>query len=199
MAVTAPRNGDFVGVNLLDDGQMAQVDRIVAAYRPNYEYINVALVLDGEVVLTKTYGQNRLKQTDVYASVSKPVTAMIVMHLVSHVVGRLKPELTSYDALRACFPAGTVTGAPKIRSMEIIAELESDRRGPYAGTVGYFGHGGGMDQAIAIRTLVLAGDRYSYQAGAGIVADSDPAREHAEVLAKSAALEAALNLAQEGL
>ena len=92
-----------------------------------------------------------------------------------------------------------MTGAPKLRAMELIDELEPSPRGCYAGTAGYFGHGGAMDQAIAIRTIVFRDGQYAYQAGAGIVADSVAEREHAEVLAKSAALGAALDLAEEGL
>ena len=122
-----------------------------------------------------------------------------VMHIVSGVRGILPPKTDAFDLFAASFPAGTVVGAPKIRAMEIISELEPDPRGVYAGTVGYFGHGGSMDQAIAIRTLVFRDGKYAYQAGAGIVADSVPESEHEEVLAKSAALEAALSLAEEGL
>ncbi|MCB9673776.1 MAG: anthranilate synthase component I family protein [Alphaproteobacteria bacterium] len=122
-----------------------------------------------------------------------------VMHIVSGVTGHLRPDADPFDLFAATFPAGTVVGAPKVRAMELIEELEPVRRGFYAGTVGYFGHGGNLDQAIAIRTLVFQGDRYSWQAGAGLVADSDPAAEHREVLAKSGALLAALKLAEEGL
>jgi anthranilate synthase component I len=122
-----------------------------------------------------------------------------VMHLVSGVTGVLRPDADAFDLFAATFPAGTVTGAPKVRAMQLIEELEPVRRGLYAGTVGYFGHGGGMDQAIAIRTLTFRDGRYAFQAGAGIVADSDPEREHAEVLAKGAALRGALALAEEGL
>jgi anthranilate synthase component 1 len=122
-----------------------------------------------------------------------------VMHLVSGVEGVLAPEHDAFDLFAAAFPAGTVVGAPKIRAMELIDDLEPVRRGLYAGTVGYFGHGGAMDQAIAIRTMEFHDGMFSFQAGAGIVADSVPAQEHAEVLAKAAALEAALRLAEEGL
>jgi anthranilate synthase component 1 len=122
-----------------------------------------------------------------------------VMHIVSGVRGVLSPGLDCFDLFAATFPAGTVVGAPKVRAMEIIDRLEPIRRGLYAGTVGYFGHGGTMDQAIAIRTLVFQGDTYSFQAGAGVVADSRPDFEHAECVAKSAALRSALELAQEGL
>jgi anthranilate synthase component 1 len=122
-----------------------------------------------------------------------------VMHMVSGVTADLRPELDAFDLFAAAFPAGTVSGAPKLRAIEIIDELEPVSRGLYAGSIGYFGHGGAMDQAITIRTLVFEDGKYSYQAGAGIVADSDPATEHHEVLSKGAALEAALELAKEGL
>ena len=122
-----------------------------------------------------------------------------VMHIVSGVQGRLAPGRDAFDLFAAAFPAGTLVGAPKVRAMQIIDELEPVGRGLYGGTVGYFGAQGAMDHAITIRTIVFHGDEYSYQAGAGIVADSVPATEHDEVLAKSAALVRALALAQEGL
>jgi anthranilate synthase component 1 len=122
-----------------------------------------------------------------------------VMHIVSTVSGTLKPELDGFDLLRACFPAGTVTGAPKIRAMEIVAELERDVRGPYAGALGYFGHQGDMDMCITIRTIVMVGDRFYVQAGAGIVADSDPLGEYEETLSKARALVHAVARAEEGL
>jgi anthranilate synthase component 1 len=112
-----------------------------------------------------------------------------VLHITSQVEGELRDGLTAMDVLRACFPAGTVTGAPKIRAMQILDTLEPVRRGPYAGAVGYFGWGGRvMDTAIAIRTLVAAGGRAHVQAGAGIVHDSVPEREYEETLAKARAL-----------
>jgi anthranilate synthase component 1 len=119
-----------------------------------------------------------------------------VMHLVSHVQGRLRPELSQFDALRACFPAGTVSGAPKIRAMEIIAELEPDKRGPYAGAVGYFDFSGNMDTAIAIRTIVIKDGIAYIQAGGGIVADSIPQREYEESLSKAQALLTAIEQAE---
>jgi anthranilate synthase component 1 len=122
-----------------------------------------------------------------------------VMHLVSEVRGRLRRGLDALDALAAAFPAGTVSGAPKIRAMEIIDELEPARRGPYAGAVGYLGFNGDMDFAIAIRTAFAERGRVRLQAGAGIVADSVPAREWAEVQAKARALVRAATLAREGL
>jgi len=122
-----------------------------------------------------------------------------VMHIVSGVQGELAAGRDAFDLFAAAFPAGTLVGAPKVRAMELIDELEPVRRGIYAGTAGYFGHGGDMDQAIAIRTLVLRSGEYSYQAGAGIVADSVPENEYDEVLAKSAILRQALAIAEEGL
>ena len=119
-----------------------------------------------------------------------------VTHLVSEVVGELRDGVTPFDVLRACFPAGTVTGAPKIRAMQIISELEGFRRGPYAGAVGYVLPNGSMDTCIALRTIVMADGVARIQAGAGIVADSDPAAEHRECLAKLAALETAIDLAE---
>jgi anthranilate synthase component 1 len=120
-----------------------------------------------------------------------------VMHMVSGVKGTLAEGRDAFDLFAAVFPAGTLVGAPKVRAMQIIDELEPVSRALYGGTVGYFGAGGEMDHAITIRTLVFRGDEYSYQAGAGIVADSDPATEHAEVLAKSGAMARALEMAQE--
>ena len=122
-----------------------------------------------------------------------------VMHIVSGVGGTLSSKYDAFDLFAATFPAGTLVGAPKVRAMQIIDELEPVRRGLYGGTVGYFGARGDMDHAITIRTLVFDGDEYSYQAGAGIVADSKPAAEYAEVLAKGAALRRAMELAKEGL
>jgi anthranilate synthase component 1 len=116
------------------------------------------------------------------------------MHLVSGVRGVLAPGRDAFDLFAAAFPAGTVTGAPKVRAMELIDAIEPAGRGIYAGTVGYFGHGGAMDQAIAIRTLVFKGRRVSYQAGAGIVADSNAADEYDEVLSKAAVLREARNV-----
>ena len=120
-----------------------------------------------------------------------------VMHLVSNVSGKLRKEYTNFDALRACFPAGTVSGAPKIRSMEIIAELEPDKRGPYAGAVGYFDLAGNMDTAIDIRTLVIKDGIAHAQAGGGVVYDSTPDFEYRETLHKASALMRAIDAAEE--
>jgi anthranilate synthase component 1 len=119
-----------------------------------------------------------------------------VMHLVSHVQGQLSTGLSQFDALRACFPAGTVSGAPKIRAMEMIAELEKEKRGPYAGAVGYFDFSGNLDTAITIRTIVIKNNVAYIQAGAGIVADSVPEREYQESLNKAQALLSAIDQAE---
>jgi len=119
-----------------------------------------------------------------------------VMHLVSHVQGRLKGGLSQFDALRAGFPAGTVSGAPKIRAMEIIAELEKERRGPYAGAVGYFDFSGNLDTAINIRTIIIKDGVAHIQAGCGIVADSIPQREYQETVNKAKALLTAIDQAE---
>ena len=119
-----------------------------------------------------------------------------VMHLVTHVQGKLRRDMTTFDALRACFPAGTVSGAPKIRAMEIIAELEPEKRGPYAGAVGYFSFSGNMDMAIAIRTIVMTKGVAYVQAGCGVVYDSVPGREFQESMNKARALLEAINQAE---
>jgi len=122
-----------------------------------------------------------------------------VMHIASNVVGTLREDLDAIDVLRATFPAGTVSGAPKVRAMEIIEELEPDRRGIYSGAVGYIGWNGNMDTAIAIRTAILANGQLYIQAGAGIVADSIPANEWQETMNKGRAVFRAASLAAQGL
>ncbi len=122
-----------------------------------------------------------------------------VMHIVSNVRGRLQADKDQFDVLRAAFPAGTVSGAPKIRAMEIIEELEPVKRGPYGGAIGYFSFSGAMDTCITLRTFVVKGDTAYLQVGSGIVADSDPDAEYDETMAKAGALLEALRLAEEGL
>ena len=122
-----------------------------------------------------------------------------VMHIVSNVRGDLSDGKDAYDVVRACFPAGTVTGAPKVRAMAIIDELEPTRRGPYAGAVGYFGFSGSMDTCITIRTLVIRDGTAYIQAGGGVVADSDPAAEYQETVNKAKAMMRAVEMAEEGL
>ena len=121
-----------------------------------------------------------------------------VMHIVSNVQARLRPGLDWLDVLRATFPAGTLSGAPKVRAMEIIDELETSRRGPYGGCVGYIDYSGNMDMAITIRTMVVKDGRITIRAGAGVVADSVPELEWKEVVNKSRALVKAIDLAREG-
>ena len=118
-----------------------------------------------------------------------------VMHIVSEVSCRLAPDVDIYDVIRAAFPAGTVSGAPKIRAMEIIDEIEADRRGPYAGLVGYFSYRGGFDSCITIRSALVKDGKIRIQAGAGIVYDSVPEREFEETAAKAAAMLAAAGTA----
>jgi anthranilate synthase component 1 len=122
-----------------------------------------------------------------------------VMHIVSEVRGKLRGDLDAIDALKAGFPAGTVSGAPKIRAMEIIDELEPERRGIYSGALGYISFSGNLDTCITIRTLEVVGNRAYFQAGAGIVADSIPEKEYQETIHKSNAIRAAIALAEGGL
>ena len=133
-----------------------------------------------EHVMLVDLGRNDLGRVCEYGSVNVSDFFTIeryshVMHIVSHVEGKLRPGLDAFDLVRAAFPAGTVSGAPKVRAMEIISDLEPDSRGAYAGLVGYFGFDGTMDTCLAIRTLIGRGSSISVQAGAGIVADSNPA------------------------
>ncbi len=120
-----------------------------------------------------------------------------VMHIVSNVRGCLRPDKDALDVLQAAFPAGTVSGAPKIRAMEIIEELESVSRGPYAGCIGYFSFSGNLDTCITIRTIIVKNGRAYIQAGAGIVADSDPKREYDETVSKAVAQLTAIKLAEK--
>ncbi len=157
-----------------------------------------------EHVMLVDLGRNdvgRVAQTGSVAVTDRMVVERYshVMHIVSNVEGKLKPGLTSIDVLRAAFPAGTVSGAPKVRAMEIIDELEPSRRGAYAGAVGYVSFQDDMDTAIAIRTAVIKDGVLHVQAGAGIVADSDPATEHEESVNKARAVLRAADMVQQGL
>jgi anthranilate synthase component 1 len=139
-------------------------------------------------------GRNDVGRVAEYGTVTVPDLMVVeryshVMHIVSQVEGRIREGLGAIDVFRACFPAGTVSGAPKVRAMEIIDELEPVRRGPYAGMVGHFNYGGeSMDTAITIRTVVAKDGMAYVQAGAGIVADSEPAKEYDETVNKARAL-----------
>ena len=157
-----------------------------------------------EHVMLVDLGRNDIGRVSEYGSVNVRDFMVVeryshVMHIVSHVEGQIRPELNAFDLMRATFPAGTVSGAPKVRAMEIIEELEGQRRGLYAGAVGYFSYDGSMDTCIAIRTMVMQGDTVYVQAGAGIVADSDPTREHEECANKARALLVAVEKAENGL
>jgi len=154
-----------------------------------------------EHVMLVDLGRNDVGRVCEFSSVTVPEQMIIeryshVMHIVSDVKGVLSPEHDAYDVLRATFPAGTVSGAPKIRAMEIIAEFEKTKRGPYAGTVGYFSFDGNIDTCITIRTIVLDKDKAYVQAGAGIVADSVPEMEYQETRNKARAMMKALALAK---
>jgi anthranilate synthase component I len=157
-----------------------------------------------EHVMLVDLGRNDIGRVSAFGTVRVPQYMTLerfshVMHLVSIVEGRLADGRDRLDALVSCFPAGTVSGAPKVRAMEIIAELEPDRRGLYAGAIGYLDFAGNLDFCIAIRTIVLKGRRAMAQAGAGIVADSNPTAEYEETRDKARALLRALELAQQGL
>jgi anthranilate synthase component 1 len=155
-----------------------------------------------EHVMLVDLGRNDLGRVCEYGTVHAPEQLVVeryshVMHIVSHVEGKLRPRYDAFDLLRHTFPAGTVSGAPKIRAMQIIDDLEPEPRGPYAGAVGYVSFDGSMDACIAIRALLMQKDRVSVQAGAGIVADSDPAREYQETVNKAKALAVAVEMAEE--
>jgi anthranilate synthase component I len=157
-----------------------------------------------EHVMLVDLGRNDVGRVSEFGSVHVPSFKCVekyshVMHLVSEVKGRLKRGATPIDVLKSCFPAGTVSGAPKVRAMEIIQELESSRRGVYAGAVGYVGFDGTLDTCIAIRTIVAHRDTLSLQAGAGVVADSVPLREYQETVSKMRALIEAIAIASDGL
>jgi anthranilate synthase component 1 len=156
-----------------------------------------------EHVMLVDLGRNDLGRVCRYGSVQMQEMMVIeryshVMHIVSDVQGELDPDLGAFDLLRATFPAGTVSGAPKVRAMEIIAELEGIQRAHYAGAVGYLGYSGNMDTCITIRTIAMKDDTAYVQAGAGIVADSDPTREYYETLQKAQALAEAVDRAERG-
>jgi len=156
-----------------------------------------------EHIMLVDLGRNDLGRVCEYGSVKVDRLMFVerfshVMHLVSSLRGRLRPEVDCFDALMACFPAGTLSGAPKVRAMQIIDELEPTRRGIYAGAILYLDFSGNVDSCIALRTMVAKGGRVYIQAGAGIVADSVPEREYEETVNKARALVKALEIAQSG-
>ncbi len=149
-------------------------------------------------------GRNDLGRVCDYGTVRVPNMMDVeryshVMHIVSQVTGKIRAGMSAFDLLRATFPAGTLSGAPKVRAMEIIEELEGTRRGPYGGAVGYFSFDGSMDTCITIRTMIKRGNTVYFQSGAGIVADSDPAREYDETVNKARAVAVAVSRAETGL
>lgn len=157
-----------------------------------------------EHVMLVDLGRNDVGRVSKMGSVVVPEFLVIekyshVMHIVSDVRGILEKGMDSFDVLKACFPAGTVSGAPKVRAMEIIEELEESKRGPYAGAVGYFSFSGNMDFCIVIRTILIKNDTIYFQAGAGIVADSDPDKEYQETVNKAKAMVKALQMVKQGL
>lgn len=157
-----------------------------------------------EHVMLVDLGRNDLGRVCDYGTVHVPHMMYIeryshVMHIVSQVQGTIRAGLSAFDLLRATFPAGTLSGAPKVRAMEIIEELEGTRRGPYGGAVGYFSFDGSMDTCITIRTMMMRGNTVYFQSGAGIVADSDPAREYEETVNKARAIAVAVDNVEAGL
>ena len=186
IAGTRPRSGE-------SDLDAARAAELLADPKENAEHLMLVDLARTDLGRVATAGSVRVEPFRAIERYSH------VMHIVSGVHGQLAAGRDAFDLFAAAFPAGTLVGAPKVRAMEIIEELEPVRRGLYGGTVGYFGARGDMDQAITIRTLVFHGDEYSYQAGAGIVADSQPDAEHGEILHKSAAAVQALQLAEDGL
>jgi anthranilate synthase component 1 len=188
--------------------------RPIAGTRPRGKTVDQDRALEAELladpkeraehVMLVDLGRNDLGRVCEFGTVQVPDLLTVeryshVIHLVSRVTGQLRDGVDAFDLLRATFPAGTVSGAPKVRAMEIIEELESVRRGHYAGAVGYFGFNGSMDTCITIRTILMRGDVAYLQAGGGIVADSHPTREWEETLHKARALSVAIEMAEQGI
>ncbi|HSS73637.1 MAG TPA: anthranilate synthase component I family protein [Gaiellaceae bacterium] len=186
------------------EGRRASLNPIAGTTQPgpgDAEHLLASEKDRAEHVMLVDLGRNDLSRVCRHGTVQverfmEPERFSHVTHLVSEVVGELREDVRPFDLLRACFPAGTVSGAPKVRAMQLISELEGYRRGPYAGAVGHVQPNGDLDTCIAIRTIVLHDGVAHLQAGAGIVADSDPRAEHEECLHKLAALETAITLAE---
>ncbi len=195
------------------DGRRAAM-RPIAGTRPRGPSVEADAAFEKELladpkeraehVMLVDLARNDLGRVCSYGSVQVPIQMIVeryshVMHIVSQVEGDLRPEYDAFDLMRATFPAGTVSGAPKIRAMEIISEMEPEARGPYAGVVGFFSYDGSLDSCITIRTLVMRGQQASVQAGGGIVADSMPDHEYRESCNKAQALAVALEMAEKGI
>jgi anthranilate synthase component 1 len=183
IAGTRPRGADAV-----EDAALA--DELLADEKERAEHVMLVDLGRNDLGRVCEYGSVRVEQMMVVERYSH------VMHIVSDVRGQLQTGRDAFDLLQATFPAGTVSGAPKVRAMEIIEALEGTRRGLYAGAMGYVGYDGNMDSCITIRTVVMQGDTAHIQAGAGIVADSDPRREYEETLNKARALAEAIDVAE---
>ena len=168
----------------------ALAEELLADPKERAEHVMLIDLARNDVGRVARFGSVRLSDVMVVERYSH------VMHITSNVTGTLKPGLTALDALRSGLPAGTVSGAPKVRAMEIIDELEPHRRGPYGGAVGYVDFGGDMDVCIALRTMVIRGQTVDVQAGCGVVADSDPALEYEETVHKARALLRAIDVAE---
>lgn len=186
IAGTRPR-----GSNEAEDAALA--DELLADPKERAEHVMLVDLGRNDIGRVSDYGTVHVRDFMVVERYSH------VMHLVSHVEGRLRDGLDAFDLMRATFPAGTVSGAPKVRAMEIIESLEKERRGPYAGAIGYFSYDGSMDTCITIRTMIMQGDTVYIQAGAGIVADSEPTGEYQECLNKARALAVAVERAEMGV
>jgi anthranilate synthase component 1 len=174
-----------------DDEDRRLAEELMADPKERAEHVMLVDLGRNDVGRVARFGSVKLSDVMVIERYSH------VMHITSNVTGELRPELDAFDALKACLPAGTVSGAPKVRAMEIIDELEPHRRGPYAGAVGYIDYAGNMDTCIALRTLVVKGNDAYVQAGAGVVADSDPESEYQETLNKARGLLLAIEMTQK--
>ena len=172
-----------------DDGLAAE---LLADEKERAEHVMLVDLGRNDLGRVCEYGSVKLKESFVIERYSH------VMHIVSHIQGKLRTGRDAFDLLRATFPAGTVTGAPKVRAMQIIEELEGTRRGPYAGAILYMGYNGSLDSCITIRTIWMRGNDVYIQSGGGVVADSDPALEYQETLHKAKALSTAITMAERG-
>jgi len=196
----------------VDDGTVEIRPIAGTRHRGNTEAEDIALAESlindekecAEHLMLLDLGRNDVGRVSEFGSVTVPENMVIenyshVMHIVSDVMGKLANDKDSFDALMSGFPAGTVTGAPKIRAMEIIHELEPDRRDVYSGAVGYFDFAGNVNTCIAIRTMIMKDQTVYFQSGAGIVHDSDPTKEYEETVNKAKAVMAAIDFAENGL
>jgi anthranilate synthase component 1 len=184
LAGTRPR-----GKTAEEDQQLAE--ELLADEKERAEHVMLVDLGRNDVGRVARFGSVRLQDVMTIEHYSH------VMHISSHVEGTLREDLTAMDAFRAALPAGTVSGAPKVRAMEIIDAIEPTRRGPYAGAVGYFDYRGNMDTCIALRTMVICQGKIYVQAGAGLVADSDPTKEYQETVNKAAAMLRAIEVTQQ--